>query len=157
MSSSLIIMKRSSVLVILVAALLFLGAGCDDYAQAPSTTYTPQPSVQTEQPSIEIQTEEQSPSVSELEYDAEPPAVSAPSALEEIESVIEAIPAIVVPTPIYEPDPIPVFVAPITPAFEPTTSTYCCKTCVKGKACGDTCISRSYTCHKGPGCACNAY
>ena len=32
----------------------------------------------------------------------------------------------------------------------------CCKICSKGKACGDTCISRSYVCHKGRGCACNA-
>lgn len=31
----------------------------------------------------------------------------------------------------------------------------CCKICRKGKACGDTCISRSYTCRKPPGCACN--
>ena len=31
----------------------------------------------------------------------------------------------------------------------------CCKRCNRGKACGDSCISRSYTCHKGPGCACN--
>jgi hypothetical protein len=31
----------------------------------------------------------------------------------------------------------------------------CCKICRKGKACGDTCISRAYTCHKGPGCACD--
>lgn len=34
--------------------------------------------------------------------------------------------------------------------------TGCCKICREGKACGDSCISRSYTCHKGPGCACNA-
>ena len=33
----------------------------------------------------------------------------------------------------------------------------CCKICVKGKACGDTCISRNYTCHVGRGCACNSY
>lgn len=32
---------------------------------------------------------------------------------------------------------------------------YCCKHCSTGKACGDSCISRSYTCHKGPGCACD--
>ena len=32
----------------------------------------------------------------------------------------------------------------------------CCKVCKKGKACGNSCISRSYTCHKAPGCACNA-
>lgn len=31
----------------------------------------------------------------------------------------------------------------------------CCKICRKGKACGDSCISRSYQCHKGPGCACD--
>jgi hypothetical protein len=31
----------------------------------------------------------------------------------------------------------------------------CCKTCSAGKACGDSCIARSKTCHKGKGCACN--
>ncbi len=31
----------------------------------------------------------------------------------------------------------------------------CCKTCSTGKACGDTCISKSYTCHEGAGCACD--
>ena len=31
----------------------------------------------------------------------------------------------------------------------------CCKICRTGKACGNSCISRSYTCHKGSGCACN--
>lgn len=43
---------------------------------------------------------------------------------------------------------------PAAPVSQPRT---CCKICTTGKACGDTCISRSYTCHKGPGCACNAY
>jgi hypothetical protein len=32
----------------------------------------------------------------------------------------------------------------------------CCKVCSKGKACGNTCIRRSYECHVGRGCACNA-
>ena len=32
----------------------------------------------------------------------------------------------------------------------------CCKVCRKGKACGNTCISRSYTCRKGVGCACDS-
>jgi hypothetical protein len=32
----------------------------------------------------------------------------------------------------------------------------CCKCCSTGQACGDTCISRSYTCHVGGGCACDA-
>ena len=31
----------------------------------------------------------------------------------------------------------------------------CCKVCTRGKACGDTCINANYTCHVGPGCACN--
>jgi len=31
----------------------------------------------------------------------------------------------------------------------------CCKTCRKGKACGDSCISKSKSCSKGPGCACD--
>ena len=32
---------------------------------------------------------------------------------------------------------------------------YCCKICSKGKACGNSCIARWKTCHKGKGCACN--
>ena len=31
----------------------------------------------------------------------------------------------------------------------------CCKICSKGKACGNSCISRSKRCHKGRGCACD--
>ncbi len=31
----------------------------------------------------------------------------------------------------------------------------CCKVCDRGKACGNTCISRAKNCHKGRGCACN--
>ncbi len=31
----------------------------------------------------------------------------------------------------------------------------CCKVCRKGKACGNSCINKSYNCHKGVGCACN--
>jgi endonuclease YncB( thermonuclease family) len=45
-------------------------------------------------------------------------------------------------------DPIP------SPAQDTTTS--CCKVCSTAKACGDSCISRAKTCHKAPGCACNA-
>jgi|GEM_PF-2912658 len=33
----------------------------------------------------------------------------------------------------------------------------CCKVCRKGQACGDSCIARNETCHKGPGCACQGY
>jgi hypothetical protein len=31
----------------------------------------------------------------------------------------------------------------------------CCKVCDLGKACGNSCISERYNCHKGRGCACN--
>lgn len=31
----------------------------------------------------------------------------------------------------------------------------CCKTCRKGKACGNSCISRDKQCHQPPGCACD--
>lgn len=36
-----------------------------------------------------------------------------------------------------------------------TFSQGCCKTCRKGKACGDSCISTSKSCRVGVGCACN--
>jgi hypothetical protein len=31
----------------------------------------------------------------------------------------------------------------------------CCKVCTKGKACGNSCISRGENCHQPPGCACD--
>ena len=40
-------------------------------------------------------------------------------------------------------------------AFAQATSVFCCKVCRKGKACGDSCISRDKECHKGKGCACD--
>jgi beta-lactamase superfamily II metal-dependent hydrolase len=52
--------------------------------------------------------------------------------------------------------PIAPTAAPPPPPPPPTSGT-CCKYCTTGKACGDGCISRSYTCHKPLGCACNAY
>jgi hypothetical protein len=36
------------------------------------------------------------------------------------------------------------------------TSEACCKICTIGKACGNTCIEATKTCHVGVGCACNA-
>jgi hypothetical protein len=44
------------------------------------------------------------------------------------------------------------FAAPSWPEAAPRT---CCKVCSKGKACGDSCIARSKTCHVGVGCACD--
>ena len=43
------------------------------------------------------------------------------------------------------------------PAAVDTPPLGCCKYCTTGKACGDSCISKNYTCHQPPGCACNAY
>ncbi|MDD3661616.1 MAG: thermonuclease family protein [Candidatus Dojkabacteria bacterium] len=43
------------------------------------------------------------------------------------------------------------------PVTTPAPEQICCKYCTTGQACGDSCISKSYTCHKPPGCACNAY
>ncbi len=34
-------------------------------------------------------------------------------------------------------------------------SSTCCKICRTGKACGNSCISVSKTCHQPPGCACD--
>lgn len=38
---------------------------------------------------------------------------------------------------------------------QPRGSTRCCRICRTGKACGDSCIARTKTCRKGPGCACD--
>jgi len=37
----------------------------------------------------------------------------------------------------------------------PRAARSCCRICTRGKACGNSCISRRYTCHRGRGCACN--
>lgn len=48
---------------------------------------------------------------------------------------------------------------PPTGAACPTCRVGCtpsqCKICTTGKACGDTCIAQTDTCHVGEGCACN--
>lgn len=41
-------------------------------------------------------------------------------------------------------------------AFSQIQTAACCKICRKGKACGNSCISRDKTCRKPPGCACDA-
>lgn len=66
-------------------------------------------------------------------------AVSQSSCTSQQQAYIESIK----PPPTYSP-----------PSYN-TTKTTCCKVCSKGKACGDSCISRSYTCHQPPGCACD--
>lgn len=41
------------------------------------------------------------------------------------------------------------------PAPAPAPRRTCCRICRTGKACGNSCINRSYTCRRPPGCACN--
>lgn len=40
------------------------------------------------------------------------------------------------------------------PEPDPEPARSCCKVCSRGCPCGDSCISCSKTCRKGPGCAC---
>ncbi len=47
-------------------------------------------------------------------------------------------------------------VPPPVQASEPEPAPVpCCRTCHKGKACGDSCIAKSSRCTKAPGCACD--
>jgi cell division septation protein DedD len=59
------------------------------------------------------------------------------------------------PHPTAKPTPTPSARPTARPTPRPTSAPACCKVCSTGKACGDSCISRSNTCHVGPGCACN--
>lgn len=43
-----------------------------------------------------------------------------------------------------------------TACASPARARPCCRVCSTGKACGNSCISRRYTCRRPPGCACNA-
>ncbi len=42
-----------------------------------------------------------------------------------------------------------------TPPPTPPTRRPCCRICTTGKPCGNSCISRNYTCRRPSGCACN--
>lgn len=60
------------------------------------------------------------------------------------------------PSPTVTPSPTRTPSPTYTPRRTPRpTSRPCCKICTTGKACGNSCISRSYTCHQPRGCACN--
>lgn len=74
--------------------------------------------------------------------------IEIPSNIEDLSCIAACPKPVVAPTP--APQPEPMYFQP-----SPQPSTGCCKICTTGKACGDSCISRNYTCHKGPGCACN--
>ena len=42
-----------------------------------------------------------------------------------------------------------------TPKMSKPVGAVCCKICRKGKACGNSCIARTKTCHRPLGCACD--
>jgi endonuclease YncB( thermonuclease family) len=70
-----------------------------------------------------------------------------------------AEPAVQAAPPTWTPAPQPTWTFPPPPTTEsappPPPPATCCKICTTGKACGDSCINKNYTCHQPPGCACN--
>jgi hypothetical protein len=40
--------------------------------------------------------------------------------------------------------------------IHPLTEKECCRICIVGKPCGDTCIDEMYDCHQSAGCACSS-
>jgi uncharacterized protein YraI len=78
-----------------------------------------------------------------------------PNSLAQVSGVCQPYDRITWPTPV---PPKPTSKPPTNPGGGNTYTppkTYCCKICTTGQACGNSCISRSYTCHQPPGCACN--
>jgi len=41
-------------------------------------------------------------------------------------------------------------------AVDQARTTYCCRVCTVGKACGNSCISQDKQCHQPVGCACDS-
>ena len=80
------------------------------------------------------------------------PLVNAPPEVGVAEVIPTPPPPTDTPVP---PTPTQVIVAYPTPVPAAPPARSCCRVCTTGKACGDSCISRSKTCHKGAGCACN--
>lgn len=60
----------------------------------------------------------------------------------------------VTPGPTMRPTPRPTPRPTVRPTPRPTARS-CCRVCTTGKACGDSCISRSNNCSRPRGCACN--
>lgn len=53
------------------------------------------------------------------------------------------------------PDAAAVVTIPATERLGSEVPMACCKTCTKGKACGDSCIAKNKDCHQPAGCACD--
>jgi hypothetical protein len=120
--------------LVLVGVLLLCGQGCE-------TAQVPVAEVPTKSNIAEEATKPVVPRIVEPAAPKPAPTPTTPKAAPKQQAPIA--PSVPKPAPVLVPKPAP------TPVKS------CCKVCSKGKACGDTCISRSYTCHKGPGCACD--
>lgn len=136
-------MKKQGIILALAVVLLF--AGCTDASVNTSREVVPTP-VAPRQETQPLPTVETPPA--ELE---QVPEDSAPKYIPLTEPLPVVQPPITVPVvpPTEQVAPAP------TSIPEPSPSQGCCKICLKGKACGNSCISRSYTCHQPPGCACD--
>ncbi|MBL9106359.1 MAG: hypothetical protein JNL82_35885 [Myxococcales bacterium] len=55
---------------------------------------------------------------------------------------------------VYEED-APRSADPVEPPASGAPARTCCRTCRRGKACGDSCIAADKRCDVGPGCACD--
>jgi hypothetical protein len=155
-------------LLVTLAVLILIGSGCDRAtapirpAEQPAAKQSvPAAAARHAQPAISTPADITEAPLTTPEPVPAPPPTRAPAPV----PAPPVVPA-PVPPPISEPKPVvvPVIPHPAVPAPtvyvpDPTPApvSSCCKICSKGKACGDSCISRSYTCHKGPGCACDAY
>lgn len=95
-----------------------------------------------------------------------PPPIAAPTTAPAKPAAIPtSAPTSVPAKPVAAPTSAPPKAAAVATAIptarpaNPTTAaprTACCATCSRGKACGNSCINVSLTCHQPPGCACNA-
>lgn len=120
--------------LVLVGILLLSGQGCE-------TAQVPVVEVPTKSSIVEEVTKPVVPKAVEPTAPKLVPTPATPKAAPKQQAPVA--PAVPRPAP-----------APVTkPAPTPVKS--CCKVCSKGKACGDSCISRDKTCHKGVGCACD--
>lgn len=128
-------MSSRKFLFIFAVSLILVGSGCDSATTV--SVYQPTPSI----PSVAVPEVREAPSVPVIVSTVPTVAPSAPVNVPTKEIPVKVI----APAPEKVADPAPT-----------KMENSCCKICSKGKACGDSCISRSYVCHKGPGCACDA-
>lgn len=139
-------MKKSFAVLLL---LVLSGTGCADVPVSNQGPVLPTPPVIVSSPVISESAP--TPILNPVIVPVQKPVVI-PTTKPVVVPKLVPVPVIVpTPIPIIIPEPVPVPV--VIPA--PAPIQYCCKVCSKGKACGNGCISRNYTCHQPPGCACD--